>query len=76
MTDVAVRYHIHTAITAVREQFDKVYISGTGKEAVFADVSRGWFVHFAGSWEALSVGPDKPDFDVGDKVHITFMKEE
>lgn len=34
-----------------------------------------WFVHFAGSWEALSVGPDKPDFVVGDKVHITFMKE-
>ena len=53
------RYHIHAVVEAIYQP--------TG--------ATNWFVHFEGSREALSFGPDKPEWEVGDRVHITFMKE-
>ena len=29
-----------------------------------------WFVRFEGSWEFLSVGADKPSFNIGDSKEI------
>ncbi len=34
-------------------------------------VSRGWFVHLSGSYEAIHVGDEKPAFEVGQPVTIT-----
>jgi hypothetical protein len=48
--------------------------------AIYAKVStirespQGWFVHFAGSHESVFLGPEKLDFNVGDKVKITFER--
>jgi hypothetical protein len=53
------RYHIHATIEAIYQCKDLP----------------DWWVHFEGSREALSFGTDRPDWYVGDKVHITFMKE-
>jgi hypothetical protein len=53
------RYHIHTTVEAIYQPKG----------------SPNWFVHFEGSREALSFGEEKPEWEVGDKVHITFMKE-
>lgn len=60
MTDTPVRYHIHATVEAIYQ----------------LPTSPDWWVHFEGSREALSFGFDKPEWEVGDKVHITFMKEE
>lgn len=34
----------------------------------------GWFVHFEGSWESIFLGEEKPAFEPGDTVKITFEK--
>ncbi len=57
---IKVRYRIHAVVEAIYQ----------GK------VDSNWYVCFEGSHEALSFGPERPDFAIGDKVHITFMKEE
>lgn len=65
---------ILTTVVKVWEQHDKVHVTGTGSEAVFRKVSRGWFVQFAGSYESLFFGQEKPNLEEGDKVKISFEK--
>jgi len=59
-TSPPIRYHIHTIIEAIYQ----------------LKPLPDWWVQFEGSHEALSFGADKPAWEVGGKVHITFMKEE
>lgn len=64
--------HVH----AVEEKFNKLWVCGVGENAVFKDVSRGWFVLYTNSWEWLYIGTEKPSFKVGDRVKITQEKVE
>jgi len=36
----------------------------------------GWYVHFEGSRESLNFGIDRPAWDVGDVIEISFHKKE
>lgn len=66
--------YIETRVKRVWEQIEKVYVNGTGNSAVFESVSRGWFVAFQGSYEALFFGEERPEFQPGDRIKITFEK--
>lgn len=68
------RFAIPTTITAIEERKDRRYLSGIGDEAVFTDISLGWFLFLTGSHEAIHVGMEKPDLRVGDKMKITIEK--
>jgi hypothetical protein len=50
------------------------WISGFGNQAVFNDVSQGWYMSLDGSHEAIFVGMTKPDIQVGDYVGVTMEK--
>ena len=70
-------YTLVTKVTGIEEKFTRQYVSGAGKDTVFRDVSRGWFVLLEGinDWIYLDVLPPLPDeLDVGDTVHITLAK--
>lgn len=69
-----IKYLIRTKVIEVREQFDREYISGHGYDAKFGQKSRGWFVYFQGSYEALHVGAEKPDLKEGDDILITIER--
>lgn len=75
-TPVKVRYAITTTVVRVYERTKEVYLGGIGKEAVFREESLGWFVHLFGSDESIFLGTEKPDFEAGDKIKITFEKVE
>ena len=34
----------------------------------------GWFVHFEGSSESINFGPEKPAWQDGDEIEITFER--
>lgn len=63
-----------TTVVKVWEQHDRVHVTGTGPSAVFREVSRGWFVQFQGSYEALFFGREIPELEEGDFVKISFEK--
>jgi len=67
-------YTVATQVKRVWERIEKVHLHGAGLEAVFQDQSFGWYVAFDGSYEALYFGPTKPDFNVGDKIKISFER--
>lgn len=67
-------YTIHSRVVNTFEKKTPQYRGGIGSEAAFVDVSRGWFVHLEGSWEALYLGQDKPDLAAGDEVVIQIRK--
>jgi hypothetical protein len=66
--------YIETPVIKVWEQIDKVHVSGIGNAALFEDRSRGWFVQFKGSYEAIFFGTEKPDIAEGDWMKISFEK--
>lgn len=68
--------YIDTEVKRVWEQIDKVYVSGYGENVVFKNQSRGWFVAFMGSYEALYWGDEQPKLKVGDRVRIRFERIE
>lgn len=74
MESAQTKISITTRVFDLRERTKPVYQGGTGSEALFKDVSLGWFAVFQGSHEALYVGETKPDWDVGDNVKITFER--
>ena len=63
-----------TKLVRLEEQKTRQYVSGFGDTAVFREISLGWYASFEGSHEALYVGNEKPAWDTGDKVKITFEK--
>lgn len=67
-------YIIETVVLRVFEHKTKHHVSGSGGDAIFADVSEGWFIALRGSYEALHVGDTPPVMKPGDKVKITVEK--
>ena len=67
-------YVIRTKVLEVKEVFRKEHISGAGKDADFREVSRGWFVLFEDSYEALHVGHEQPKLAPGDSIEILIRK--
>lgn len=57
-------------VRAVVESTTAEYVSGYGKDAVFRNVSLGWWIHFDGNW-SMCVGAEKPKISAGDTVRIT-----
>lgn len=68
------RRYILTTVVKIWEQKDRVHVTGTGQSTVFREVSRGWFVQFAGSYEALFFGRERPELEEGDSMKISFEK--
>lgn len=68
------RFAIPTTVTAIEERKERRYLSGFGEDTKFTEVSLGWFLFLAGSYEAIHVGMGKPDLRVGDKMKITIEK--
>lgn len=68
------RFRIYSTVTAVREIKYQNWLSGAGPDAVFEEVSKGWFVFLKGSWEGLHVGKTPPALQPGDKILITIRK--
>ena len=64
------RATIPTIVMLVEEETKKEWKSGFGKDAVFHDVSLGWFVLFQGLGSALYMGKEKPPIEKGDEVVI------
>lgn len=69
-----INHVIYTKVCEVEEEFQPCYISGIGKDAIFENRSKGWFVYLEGSYEALLVGKEKPDLQKGDRIKITLEK--
>jgi hypothetical protein len=74
--EATIRYIIYTSVAKIEERFQNVHVGGTGKDALFADISKGWFALFRGSWESLYLGRERPNLLVGDVVRITFERIE
>lgn len=70
-------YTLFTTVSAIEEKFIQKHISGAGKDAVFQQVSDGWFALLDGfnDWIFLDVLPPLTDeLTTGDKVAITIQK--
>ena len=70
------RYVIRTRVQAVKQQFIKHWLSGHSDAAKFANEPKGWFLWLEGSYEALGLGDEKPDFAPGDPIKITIEKDD
>jgi hypothetical protein len=68
------RYVLTTTITNVEERFKPKYVSGFGADVVMERISLGWFLSLLGSYEAIHMGFEKPNFQKDDKVRITIEK--
>lgn len=63
-----------TEVVAIKEHFVDKYVSGVGDDAIFEQVSLGWFMYLKGSHEAIHIGSDGSWAVPGDRVKITFEK--
>lgn len=68
-------YTIMTTCISLEERFGRHYVSGVGNDAIFEKVSLGWYAIFDGSRESLYFGTEKPWFDKGDKIKVTFQRQ-
>lgn len=65
-------YVLHTLVKEVKEQKVQRHIEGMGKDAIFEDVSAGWYVVFdLQNPFALYLGETKPVMQRGDMVKLT-----
>lgn len=54
-------YTVHTSVESIKRVPDE-------PGGIF-------YVHFAGSRESIGLGDEPPEFEVGDRIKITFTKE-
>ena len=73
-TPLKINYAIHTKVKRVWEEKEKKWLRGFGDDALYEATSKGWFIAFEGSYEALFFGHDEPSFKPGDAIKITFEK--
>lgn len=52
----------------------RVWVSGLDENAKFRQEDEGYYMLLDGSYEALHVGFDMPEFRVGDKIKVTMEK--
>lgn len=77
-----INYIIYSKVASIREEFEPIREidrpkedAGIGGELLKSKGrSLGWFVSFVGSREAIYMGYEKPDIEVGDEFKITFEK--
>lgn len=67
-------YVLTTQVSRVFEHREKKHISGSGDNAMFETVSKGWYMAMEDSYEALYLGEEKPNWNPGDKVKITLER--
>lgn len=75
MGPVDTSYIIRSQVLGLQEQKISQWKSGIGPDAIFKEMSNGWFLHLVGSHEAIFLGLAKPDFEAGDIVTLTIKKE-
>lgn len=75
VTKPLIRYVVQSKVVGVRELKSKQYLSGVGAAATFAEHSLGWYLYLEGSYEAIHMGAERPEFEPGDRVKISFEKE-
>lgn len=71
---VNVKYVVYTNVVRIEERKARDYVKGFGGNAEFLERSLGWFMFLAGSYEAIYIGPTKPDFKFNDRIKITFER--
>lgn len=69
-----VKYIFETTVLSIKQAKQKNWVSGTGENAKFEEVSMGWYVHLDGSFEGLYLGVEKPELNPGDEIRITLEK--
>jgi hypothetical protein len=69
------RIVLHATIEKIEEKIIKTNWHNDGVGVSYDRTSLGWFVQFEGSTESLHLFDTKPDWQVGDKVKITFERE-
>lgn len=75
MSEAPITHYVtHTTAILVEERFKRIWVSGVGSAAKFETQSLGWFLWLTGSHEAIHLGYEKPAFQTGDRVKITFEK--
>ena len=73
-TDAPVRYVIFAKVVSVTLRDQLLSARKVDDHVQEVRESLGWFVHFAGSREALFFGHVRPKFNQGDIVRITFER--
>lgn len=70
-------YTVYSTVKRVEEVFQTCtsYKNEKGEYETIKE-SLGWFVNFDGSWESICFGGDRPQFNKGDKIKITFERIE
>lgn len=71
---MAIKYIFRAIVLKVEERFNKAHVSGSGPDALFNDISIGWWVTLSGSRNAQFFGMAPIDLKVGDAVETTVMK--
>ena len=67
------QYTTHTRVAKIEERFRTVYLSGIGADAEMGRKSTGWWIVSEGpSPMAMLVGDERPIFDVGSVMRVTF----
>jgi hypothetical protein len=61
-------------VRAVVERKHREYVSGFGDNAVFRDVSRGWFIEIIDYPTVIEAGEQKPNCREGDQIWIEIHK--
>lgn len=66
---------LKSRVRGIYERMEQNYVTGVGKDTVFKETSKGWFVYLEGL-DPFFVGTTQPkSLNVGDKVTITIEKE-
>lgn len=68
-------HRMSCTIETVAEKKRKKHVSGNGPDAIFTDISLGWFVTLAEVPTSIYVGLAKPDYEKGDKVWLVIQKQ-
>jgi hypothetical protein len=74
MESIKTKIVIYSYANKVEQKKQKLWVSGTGSDAVFKEVLCGWFLHLDGSHEAICIGDSNHNFNPGDKIKITLEK--
>jgi len=66
----------YSRVKLIERRMSRVYKEGTGENAKFREVDKGFYMLLEGSHEALFVGLEEPEFRVGDRIKVTMEKAE
>jgi hypothetical protein len=64
----------YSRVRSITRLGKQIYLGGFGEDAKFEVADKGYFMLLEGSYEALHIGFEEPDFKVGDRIKITMEK--